>query len=68
MEEIYEQIYVNTYWISVRPNDRDDLLIHLLLNIAMQPQEAKCHSERMRRRLYNTSVSTKLEPHLGPSE
>jgi len=27
----------------------------------MQPQAAKCRRERMRRRLYNTSVRTKLE-------
>jgi len=48
------KFYVNTYWITIRPNDRDDLFIDLLLNIVMQAQEGNCRSNRTRRRLYNT--------------
>jgi hypothetical protein len=51
------EMNVNAHWIPIRPNDRDNLFINLLLKIVVQCQESNCGSERLRGRLYDTIQS-----------
>jgi len=46
----------------IRPNNRDDLFIDLLLNIVMQAQEGDCRSNRTRRRLMSSNEHNKHIP------